>query len=577
MESSHRKSGDRFRHALPVMGLAVGTPALLALTRSVQQTGDGLLYAYAVKTGENLFHPHHLAYAPVVRSVWLAFGSWGPGWDPLAAAQLHGIAWATVAVVSFYLAARRVLDWTAAAMAGALALLSAQGFWMLSTHSIPYVPAVGCLAAALYLLVRRSPEPPDGRALLGVSLLWGVSILYHQANVLFAVPLLVYLRSVGVVPLGRALAKAYLPAGALVGSAYVAAVMAGPRPGLGELVRFPFDYALFPNPSWGTFRHIGPSGLVSWLTNQAWSLVAIPRSFASAIAAVVTLIVFGVLIWTVRQVRVRADHRPLRILLLTWVGVYLAFFLWWLPEHKPLFVLTVLPIVFLGLMTFVDLAKSTDYFGIGRARSAAVAVAAVALVGVFHLVVVILPLHSTPRPSYSEARALSERVDPACYVMASYEVAQTLRYHFDRPRSTHARFPLLCIYQDQPLPDELDIRDGECVVMAAAYLRPDRKLYGFDGYGAPDRFRGFIGWLLDVRDNERIDHAAVRPLRTDTDQSYVVIGPGRESHDDWASFLADLDSVVPWDDRPFAKWIERHAPPPPPAPPARARQASAAD
>jgi hypothetical protein len=545
------------------VGLVVLTPAVLALTRSAQQTGDGLLYAYAVKTGEELFHPHHLAYAPVVRSVWLTLGAALPKWDAVAAAQFHGIVWATIAVVFFYLTAQRAVSWTAAAMAGALGLLTGQGFWMLSTHAIPYVPAVGCLAAAVYLLTRRSPRPPEARALLGASLLWGVSILYHQANVLFAVPLLVYLRGVGAAPLRGAMARAFLPAGALTASAYVAAVMVGPRASIGEMVRFPFDYALFPNPSWGTFDHLGPAGLLSWLTNLAWSLVAIPRSLGSALAAGVTLIVCGVLIWNIRQVRVGASRSQLRSLLLTWVGVYLVFFLWWLPDHKPLFVLTVFPIVLLGLMTFVDLAISTGYFRVGRARSACIAFGAVALLGTFHLFVVILPLHSTLRPTYFEARALNERVDPSCYVMASYEVAQTLRYHFDRPRSTHARFPLLCIYQDEPIPDDLDIRDGECVVIAASYLRPDGRFLGFDGYTAPDRFRGFLGWLFDVRENAVLDHAAVRSIPTDTTGSYLAIGPQREAHDDWASFLTDLDTVASWDDRPFAKWLQRNTPPSP--------------
>jgi hypothetical protein len=549
----------------PVLFLALFTPILLVLTRSAQQTGDALLYAYSIRTGVDLFHPHHLLYGPAVRALYLGLAPLlsGTGWDALAAAQVHGIAWATVAVVFFYLASRRVLDWPAAALVGALGLLFSQGFWMLATHANSYVPALGCLSIVLWLLVRRDPRTWGVGEMSAISLAWALSILYHQVNVLFAVPLLYYLRSVSGRPLRRVAPAVLLPAGIVSAGAY-ALVIAAARPDAGPraLWRFPLDYALHPNPTWGTLGNLSPSGLVALLTNQSWGLLALHRALESVFVAFVTALVVALVVWHVRQALRRARWSSLRVLLMLWVATYLAFYLWWLPHHKPFFVLTSLPIVLLALMAFVDVAEAGSYFRIGRAAAAGALGVVVAAAGLFHLGAVILPLHTMQRPAYHEARSLHDEVDPGCYIMAPFEVAQALRYHFDRPRAAHARFPLLCTYQDEPIPTEFDIREGECVVIAAQYLRPDRSLYGFDAHGSPDRWKAYLDWLFDFRwapDGRLMESHDARAFRTSTGADYVVIGARRQAVDGLRGFLEGLDalgaSVPVWSDRPFVRWL----------------------
>jgi len=558
----------------PVLFLALFTPILLGLTRSAQQTGDALLYAYSIRTGVDLFHPHHLLYAPVVRALYLGLAPilGSASWDALAAAQLHGIAWATVAVTFFYLTARRVLDWPAAAVLGALGLLFTQGFWMLATHANSYVPALGCLSIVLWLLVRRDPTSIDRGELIVISLAWGLSVLYHQVNVLFAIPLLYYLRSASGRPLGRIAPAVLLPAGIVSAGAY-AVVIAATRveAGAGGLWRFPLDYALHPNPTWGTLENVSPSGVAALLTNQAWGLLALHRTLEGIFVALITALVVALGAWHARQVLRRARWSPFRMLLMLWVGTYLTFYLWWLPHHKPFFVLTTLPIVLLALMAFVDLAQSTAYFRVGRAAAAGALGVIVATTGLFHLGAVIRPLHTLQRPAYHEAESLNDLVDPSCYIMAPFEVAQALRYHFDRPRAAHARFPLLCTYQGKPIPAEFDIRKGECVVIAAQYLRPDRRLYGFDATGSPERWEAYLDWLFDFRstpEGRRVESNDVRALRTATGADYIAILSSRQPVDGLRGFLESLDalgaSVSVWSDRPFVRWLDDPDAAPPP-------------
>ena len=535
--------------------LAVLAPAVLVLTRSAQQTGDALLYATSIKTGVDLFHPHHLAYAPAVRAIFLALKPLGlPGWDAIAAAQLHGIAWATVAVVFTFRTARRITGWTSLAVVGALALLFAQGFWMVSTHANSYVPALGCLSAALYVLVRRDPGIPSRGDLASVSVLWGLSILYHQVNVLLVLPVVLFLRMSARGPWRRLLAPALLPAASIAVVSYFAGALAGRRGGAMGVLRFPLDYALHPNPDWGNLRHLSPSGLHELISGQTWALLALHRTFGDVVVTVVTVLCVAVLGWHLRQARLGAAHTPLRVLLGSWVMVYLGFYLWWLPTHKPLYVLTSLPIVLLVVMAFDDQAATSGYFGIGRRASAALAGVAVAVAATFNFVAVIRPLHVAQRAAYDEAGSLNEQVDPSCYVLTSYEVAQSLRYYFDRPRSAHARFPLLCILQGLPVPEEFDIRDGECVVIAAAYLRPDGDILGFDAYAHPARFERWLAWLLGVTPGDGPTHREIGSIDVPGGKGYFTLGTAREAHDTWDGGLGELDRAAPWHDRALEKW-----------------------
>jgi len=556
MESRHTAPASRDRDAVPALVLAVLASAVLVSTRSMQQTGDALLYATSIKTGEELFHPHHLAYAPVVRAIFLALRPVaGTGWDAIAAAQLHGIAWATVAVVFAFRTARRITGWTSLAVAGALGLLFTQGFWMVSTHANSYVPALGCLSCALYFLVRSRPAPPSRGDLAAFSVVSGMVILYHQVNVLLVLPLLLFLGMASEGPRRRTFAPALLPAMGMVAGAYAAVALAAAGSRAADLVRFPLDYALHPNPDWGTVRHLSPSGLGELISGQAWAALALHRTFGGLVVTVVTVLVVAVVVWHFRQARLGARDVPLRVLLASWVGAYLGFYLWWLPSHKPLYVLTSLPIVLLVVMAFDDQAVASRHFGIGRAASAAIPAVAVALMAAFNLVAVILPLHSSNRPAYDEARSLDEQVDPGCYVLTSYEVAQSLRYYFDRPRSAHARFPLLCILQGVPIPREFDIRDGECVVIEAAYLRPDGDLYGFDAYSHPARFERFLDWLLGITPGEST-HRAIGSIDVLGGKGYITLGTRRESHEAWDSLLGELDRAAPWHDRALEEWWE---------------------
>jgi hypothetical protein len=340
-------------------------------------------------------------------------------------------------------------------------------------------------------------------------------------------------------------------------------VIRGPSsPGAAGLLPYALDYALHPNPEWGTFRHLGPAGWRSVLVNHGWSLVALHRGGGAAVAALVGLATLAATLWHVRQVRAGGAWRAARLFLLLWLGTDLAFFLWWLPGHRPFYVLTALPTLLLFLLALDDVARARP----GSRASAAlpgILAAVVAGVATLHLAVVILPLHRTRRPAHDEARMLDERVPPECRLLVSYEVAQSLRYYHDRRLAAHVRFPLLCLYQGKPVPPGYGVAEGECAVLELAYLRPDQNLSGFDGYAHPAGWLAGLDWLLDLErgpDGEVVSCRDFDLWRGPGGTAYLSIAPLRRPVAGLREILARLDDLAAeragWTDRPFGRWLE---------------------
>lgn len=73
---------------------------LLLIFRTQMQTEDSLEYALHVRSGERLFHPHHLLFSPLVRLIYLGLSTLYPTMDAILAAQVHNAFWAVVGVTS---------------------------------------------------------------------------------------------------------------------------------------------------------------------------------------------------------------------------------------------------------------------------------------------------------------------------------------------------------------------------------------------------------------------------------------------------------------------------------------------
>ncbi|MGD0783480.1 MAG: glycosyltransferase family 39 protein, partial [Candidatus Aminicenantales bacterium] len=227
--------------------LAASSFVLLFSTRAAAQYGDSLNYLWAAFTGRGLFHPHHIIFNFVVREMLLLSRALGLGLTPLDVAQLHNILWAVVAVVSVYAIGLRVFNSRLWPILAALGLLVSQGFWEYATQAQSYAPAAGCLALLVFILVRKPVDHFRARDWALIALLLAVAVLYHQGDILFVLPLAVFILASAVRRGWRPLLATAVLSGAFVLAAYATAlVSSGGERTVSGFIRFVFSYAYHP-------------------------------------------------------------------------------------------------------------------------------------------------------------------------------------------------------------------------------------------------------------------------------------------------------------------------------------------
>jgi hypothetical protein len=156
---------------------------LATLSRNLALAHDSVYYLHAIETGIDLFHPHHLFYAPLARAWLLGLRLFAPQVNPtLAVDALNSVAGALGAAVSFLLLRRRFGLSVAAAFVGtALAGLSF-GYWFYSVCIEVYLIPLSFLLLTLHVL---SGGPFTGRRAAAVACLHALAVVFHQVHVLF--------------------------------------------------------------------------------------------------------------------------------------------------------------------------------------------------------------------------------------------------------------------------------------------------------------------------------------------------------------------------------------------------------
>jgi len=535
------------RDRIAVAVLSAATFLIYLALRALEQSGDSLNYAWSIRTGSGLFHPHHLGFSPVVRVIHLALAALGISSDPLFAAQLHNISWACAAVAGLFLAVRAFAKSFALAVALASLLAVCHGFWRFSTQAEVYVPATACLTLYTALALRPAAGRRRHARTLGLGLLLALAVLYHQTSVLFVVPLSLAAVAAGRWKGARDVLAAMVLAGVLVALAYVAAYAMDPSgpPTATGFVRFCLLYADHPNPGWGTLANVSLEGVGRSLKSQLANVVPLPVGRARPIVLLAG--VFGAALVALAGAASRAARRePLPrtvlVLALAWLGTYYLFFLWWLPGESEFYVTTLVP-----LLLLLALVLSRTGTGAERRRGfpagRAVAVGVVALFA-GNLAWSVWPAHRSKGPAYATAADLAAMRPAACTVMSGYAELQNLRYYFGIERTTETLLPLLCAYTRPSIPDTYRVPAGECVVVPLAFLRPDCDQGGLSGLSRPVGWWRFTRWLFEVEDSSGTPVArSPRFAATCGGEPYVILSASKRRFRSWDEFFAGLDRL----------------------------------
>jgi hypothetical protein len=569
--------------------LALLSFGLLFATRSAQQLRDSLVYAYSAQTGTELWHPHHLIYSPAVRLVWRAMQSVCAECDAVLAGQLHNALWVVLGVAAFFLLTRRIapLAW---AIAAALLLLAGRGTWELATQTTMYAPSAALLTLLAALLL--PPERMNRKRMLTLALVLALAVLYHQSNVLFVLPLAVFLLAERGKEGGRTWLTVTLLAGVLVLATYVAAFLSVHGSwSTAEFVRFCLSYTseiclggeCKASPDqWGTTSNLSLTGLVLLLNSLLWNYVLLPEVLNLVAAPLLGLGLVALTVYHLLRVLHGAPQRALRLLCLVWLWVYILFFWWWLPSYQHPLLSTVVPALLLLLLALREAATWWD----GRGRWQVEGPLLAALSGVILLLAArnfqgrIYPLMASTGDSYTEAAALVSETAQDCTFLTSYHIWNHLRYYFGVETALQAKHPMSFFYANEPLPDHYALEKANCVAVEAHYLLPDyvNQDYepqenvediaptatagapvGSNGYTVPERWLTFAGWLLDFEyaGGSVVSSRDFRVVEVADEQQYFVLSEpaSRRSVDGLADLFRQLDLALGEPAEPFQAWL----------------------
>jgi hypothetical protein len=528
---------------LPICFLAAFTFLLFFLLRSASQTLDSLDYALSAKTGDGIFHPHHLLYTPFLYVFHQLISQICGSCNTIVSAQVFNILWAIAAVISIFLVVRKLLDSSFAGLSAALLLLVSQGFWLYSTMAEVYVPALGSLALLLVIVLAHRNVHLTTPQILGAASLWALAVFFHQTNILFVVPLGLFL----VIREGRhgyQTLTAIMCLGALLLlTGYVMAFLFTSEPKtLAGFFEFSLNYAVVPDPDWGTLDNVSLYGVSQLLGSQSWNFVEVSPDFEQILILILAISIMALFGWNLWSIFRHAPHAAVRALLLAWLASYFLFFLWWLPREKEFFIVTLFPIIVLAFLTLGNLT-SVVTFPHSRKLIPVSALVMASVLLVMNLQTTILPSHASLGSGYRKASNLATIAPPKCVIVNDDLAINNLRYYFNHAQQgINVREALIYFYQNEHLPQDLHLTGDACIVVDLRYVDPDYRIRGFDGHKSPSEWFYYMEWLFDFEYDS--ESRLVSTKEFDVRRSYLTILPSRQEVDGLSQFLGLLDSHI---------------------------------
>jgi len=558
--AGNRKRSDSHLR-LVLIGIAIGIFIFLFYFyfRSIWQSGDSITYAIAIRTGEDLFHPHHLLFNPIIRVLCIAQQT--VPCDAILAGQVHNIFWAVVAILSMMFTLMKITNSLFIASFGSIFFMVSRGFWEYVTQNEVYVPAIGALTALFLLMFLFQSSGHKNRKtvhwIMAMAIIFAIAVFYHQSSVLFCIPFCIYFLEVR----GRQGAKESLAAISLAGLIifgvyWVIVYIETGYANLMDVLQFALTYST-NNDSWGNLSNFSFAGVVSMGISQlknfssSWvymKWVGIPIMLAALIISMVQI--------------VRKERGVLRRFLLAWWIVFSVFGLWWLPTEKEFFVISVWPLILLIAIALDDLrcvTKNSFWSNNFIKCTSAIFLISTTAINFGH---VILPHHTNYSNDYSIANDFATLVSTDCLVASGFGVNANLRYYFGKD-STLNIYRVSGIFRDgntEIVPDISKASGINCVLIQFDQVSPGSAI---NLNIEPDMYLLFLRWLFDFQplygSNEFV-YRKPQVLTSDVSGGhYLKLGPEQRfagTEEEWLLFLDQQAKNVSNEFALYSKWYE---------------------
>ena len=522
LQSAAGRARDSFENTPQVLIVCVLAIVSFGLLYSLRVTApvddDVLVYAIAARDGSPLFHPHHLFYPALMHLFYLAFAPVA-SCGALCVTQAHSLAWGVISVVCVYILVRELVGSAVGASAAAVFTLITNGFWLWSTQGEPYAAFLGSLLLLTVLLVRRGSTPFDWKHTAIASGLLAMSIFYHQAAVLYVVPLGYYL----IAQRGRDGLAAYARILVLSGSVALGAYLvvfhssvtsqthAFPRlwaevvhaeRSVGEFIHWILEYSR-SGMGWGTLDHLGTYGLRTLLHSQLQNIVVVPElpwGLHRAVKLAVALMLAAIFLWNLWKTATRSSYYQVRVFFLIWWVLYSLFFLWWLPGLRQFIIPNIVPIVGLASLFVRDLLSMPGKPYTSKGLVAVSLGSLAILVFTLNLFASVLPAHVWRDSHYDEAARLNSLAGERCAILTTWRVALNLDYYFNRESLlVDEELGKYYAHSFDKTSDDGKSQVSPCAVVALHDIAPDRRVNGTTGYDRPAQWLRFAEWFFDVR------------------------------------------------------------------------------
>lgn len=509
--SSAIKLSEKLQYLL--VGIIAFT--VLFLVKAEQISGMSIGFANSVASGSWGFHPHHLLFGATIDSLYRLFGS--TGCDAICIGQLHSIFWGVITVLSVYAISLRALESVIGAIAAAVATIISHGFIVFATQLEPYVPILGMISflTALILLHEESLyELKYGVIFFGVL---SLALLFHQAMVLFLVPLGYAMITVR----GRS-GFAYLLALSTVIGVFVLTIYAVvfwttyPSESLVDFYHWIMYYSVISDESHGTLKEFFGRKLIKTAKSVTQLYVVLPLDrfpIGSApnklLISAVSLVQACIFLWNIVQVWKGKEGSHFRIFMLVWWSTLGLFFFWWHESVYKFFIPIITPTVILGAMTIKDIFRYCGNRGIWKTVLVAGLVTTSVLVVGLNLYSTVVPLASSKGPIYDQAKRFSDAMPAECNAYSMRYLSGILAYYF---KETTLPFNLMFrkhyySSRDPAVAETLRVKtsfeDERCAIIPLYWVSKEyfvnRTKQAIGRYLDPEDWSKFIEWFFDVK------------------------------------------------------------------------------